>query len=113
VGKEAAMNTSHTTEESIKSVAETLLDHARSVYRYTASYCQDNDGNARFDSKTRSFFRHNANRLIENLYAMLLISRRNSVGDFCNLEQVEAYYESAREVLGVREQVVDYAALFN
>ncbi len=106
------MNVSYA-EEAIKHVAESLLDHARSVYRYTDNYCRDDEMNARFDRKTRLNFRRNARRLVDNLYAMMQLSRYNSIGDFCNLEQVEAYYDAAREVLGERRDVVDYAALLN
>ena len=107
------MNTSLFTDDAIKSVASSLLDHARSVYKYTNSYCRDDDANARLDKKTRAYFRQHAANLVENLYGMMLLTRYNSIGDFCNLEQVEAYYESARELLGERESVVDYAALLN
>lgn len=106
------MKTSYT-EDTAKYVAESLLDHARSVYKYTNSYCRDDEFNARFDDRTRSNFRTQANRLVENLYSMMLLTRYNGVGDVCNLEQIEAYYESAREILDIRHDVIDYAALFN
>ena len=100
-------------EDTVKSVAESLLDHARSVYKYTESYCRDDEFNARFDGETRAAFKKHAIRLLRDLYAMTLLARRNDVNKFCNIEQVEAYYEAGRDILEANTGVGDYSGLLN
>jgi hypothetical protein len=100
-------------EDIAKNVAESLLNHARSVYRYTASYCRDDEFNARFDDMTRATFKKHAIRLLRDLYGMTLLAKRNDVNKFCNMEQVEAYYEAGREILETNTGVANYSGLLN
>ncbi len=100
-------------EDTVKTVAASLLDHARSVYKYTESYCRDDEWNARFDEETRAAFKKHAIRLLRDLYGMTLLAKRNDVNLFCNMEQVEAYYEAGREILECNRGVVDYSGLLN
>jgi len=102
-----------TDETSAKSIAESLLGHARSVYKYADNYCRDSEFNERFDDKTRATFKTHAVRLLKDLYAMVLLAKYNGINRYCNTEQIEAYYEAGREIVENEKAVVDYSGLLN
>ncbi|MCD8139064.1 MAG: hypothetical protein LUE17_04675 [Planctomycetaceae bacterium] len=99
-------------EETAKIMGSSLLKHAREIYRYALSYCAESPANEYMDDESRTVYRRNLDRMIKEMYALMLMARYKGVSRYCNREQVDAYVEAAYETIAPRP-VVDYPALWN
>ncbi|MDR1613432.1 MAG: hypothetical protein LBT97_11730 [Planctomycetota bacterium] len=87
-------------ETTAKFMSESLMNHAREIRRYARSYpeaCVDLP-EARRKPLMDKFIK-NIDRMVNEMYALMLLARRRGVSRYCNHEQVEAYMMDAYAVL--------------
>ncbi len=85
--------------ETAEYMGKALLKHAREVHRYAVAYCAPTEDNAYIAPEARAKYAENLDRMLKELYALMLMAKYKGVSRFCNREQVEAYMESAAELL--------------
>lgn len=99
------------TEQDAKFMGESLLNHARGIYKYAQNYCNP-DNNNYMDDETRSQYAGHLERMLNEMYSIMLLARYKGVCRFCNREQIDAYIDAAYEIIAPRP-VVDYSGLMN
>lgn len=88
-------------EDTAKHMGKSLLKHAREIHRYATTYCEPNANNDYLDDKRRAKFTGNLERMIENMYGLMLLAKYKGVSRYCNREQIEAYMEAAADIVSV------------
>ncbi len=86
-------------EDTAKHMGRSLLKHAREVHHYALSYCAPTEANEYIDAASRVKYAENLERMLKELYALMLMAKYKGVSRFCNREQIEAYMEAASELL--------------
>ncbi|MCD8350942.1 MAG: hypothetical protein LUC93_10075 [Planctomycetaceae bacterium] len=99
-------------EEKAIFMGSSLLKHAKEIYRYALAYCAESAANEWMDDESRALYRRNLDRMIKDMYALMLMARYKGVSRYCNREQIDAYVDAAYETIAP-QPVVDYAALWN
>ena len=97
-------------EDTAKFMGKSLLKHAKEVYNYALAYCAPTADNEYIDTESRVKFTGNLERMLKELYALMLMAKYKGVSRFCNREQIEAYMDAAAELL-VPTQAAPHAML--
>ena len=97
-------------EDTAKYMGKSLLKHAKEVYNYALAYCAPTADNEYIDTESRVKFTMNLERMLKELYALMLMAKYKGVSRFCNREQIEAYMDAASELL-VPAQATPHALL--
>ncbi len=95
--KEFAMR--YCDEDTAKYMGKSLLKHAREVRNYALAYCAPTGDNEYIDAESRVKYTENLERMLKELYALMLMAKYKGVSRFTNREQIEAYMEAASELL--------------
>ena len=86
-------------EPTAKFMGEALLNHAREIHRYARAFCLPTPANqAVSEGHKRRFFR-TVERMINEMYALMLMARYKGISRFCNQEQIDAYMAEARAAI--------------
>ncbi len=86
-------------EKTAKFMAESLLEHAQNIYRYAKTYSQPIYDDRQAESKLKSTFVKTVERMLKEMYALMLMAKYKGISRFCNREQIEAYMEEAEEII--------------
>ncbi len=86
-------------EDTAKHMGKSLLRHARDIHNYAIAYCAPTEDNEYIDTASRVQYTENLERMLKELYALMLMAKYKGVSRFCNREQIEAYMEAASELL--------------
>ena len=86
-------------EASAKFMAESLLDHAKEIYRYAKTFCEPTLANQAIDENIRKKFHRTVERMINEMHALMLMAQYKGVSRYCNQEQIEAYMDEARQAI--------------
>ncbi len=86
----------------VATLGKSILNHARAIHRYAKTYCE-NDTSDFQTREERAKSRICVEQMLRELQGILTMARRKGVADRCNLEQVAAYAEAAREIIGVNQ----------
>ena len=101
-------------EDIAKQMGKSLLDHARDIHNYARCYCEKTACNDYLSSDDRARFIKNLERMLKDMYALMLLAKYKGVSRFCNREQIEAYIEAAADIMATpAESVLDFEALLN
>lgn len=98
-------------EDTAKFMGKSLLKHAKEIYNYAIAYCVPTADNEYIDAESRVKFTENLERMLKELYALMLMAKYKGVARFCNREQVEAYMDAAAEVLSPAQNAPTHAML--
>lgn len=98
-------------EDTAKFMAKSLLNHAREIYRYAVTYCEPSAANEYIDIERRVKFTSHLERMLKEMYALMLMAKYKGVSRFCNREQIEAYMNSAADVIAPAEMSPDLQSL--
>ena len=85
--------------ETAEYMGKALLKHAREVHHYALAYCAPTEDNEYIDAESRVKYMENLERMLKELYALMLMAKYKGVSRFTNREQIEAYMEAASELL--------------
>lgn len=98
-------------EDTAKYMGKSLLKHAREIYNYAVAYCAPTEENEYIDAASRIKFTENLERMLKELYALMLMAKYKGVSRFCNREQIEAYMEAASGLLVPAQCAAPHAML--
>jgi hypothetical protein len=96
-------------EETALFMGQSLTNHAREIHRYAQQYCHPAN-NAYMDDDTRAQYAGNLERMLNEMYSIMLMANYKGVSRVCNREQIDAHLEAAYEIIAPKP-VTDYAAL--
>ncbi|MCC8166169.1 MAG: hypothetical protein LIQ31_08460 [Planctomycetes bacterium] len=94
----------HCDEDIAKNVSRSLLNHAREIYRYAKTYCQDSAKDFLDENGRNKAVRH-VDRMLKEMYALMLMARYRGVSRFCNKEQIEAYVDAAQAIVSPTDKL--------
>ena len=86
-------------EATAKFMGQSLTKHARAIHNYALAYCAPTRDNDYIDEESRLGFARNLERMLKEMYALMLMAKYKGVNRFCNTEQIEAYMDAAAEVI--------------
>ncbi len=86
-------------EETAQYMGKSLLKHAREIHNYALAYCAPTEDNEYIDAESRVRYTENLERMLKELYALMLMAKYKGVSRFTNREQIEAYMEAASDLL--------------
>ncbi len=89
------------TQDNVASIAKSILNHARAIHRYAKSYCEGDTSDFMNDHE-RAKSRLHVEEMLRELQTILTMARRKGISELCNLEQVAAYANAARDIIGRR-----------
>ncbi len=91
-----------TLDNNVASLSKSILNHARAIHRYAKTYCE-NDTSDFQTKEERAKSRICVEQMLRELQGILTMARRKGVTQQCNLEQVAAYADAAREIIGAKQ----------
>jgi hypothetical protein len=97
----------HCDTETAEYMGKALLKHAREVHHYALAYCAPTEDNEYIDTGSRVKYTENLERMLKELYALMLMAKYKGVSRFTNREQIEAYMEAASELLAPAQTAAD------
>ncbi len=100
-------------EETAKYMGKSLLKHAREIHNYALAYCVPTGDNEYIDTESRVKYTENLERMLKELYALMLMAKYKGVSRFCNREQIEAYMEAASDLLVPAQAEAQQYAMLN
>jgi hypothetical protein len=100
-------------EDAAKFMSESLLDHARRIYRYAKTYSQPIHPDKVAEKKLKDVFFNNVERMIKEMYGLMYMARKRGIARFCNNEQIEAYMAEARALVSRPAYVSQASSLYN
>lgn len=100
-------------EDTAKFMGKSLLNHAREIHRYAKAYCEPSDANEYIDVGRRAKFTGHLERMLKEMYALMLMAKYKGVSRFCNREQIEAYINAAADVIAPAEMSSDLQSLLS
>ena len=86
-------------ETTAKFMAESLLNHAKDIFRYAKTFCEPTQANHQLDEEQQRKFGRTVRRMLNEMYSLMLMAKFKGISRFCNEEQIEAYMNEAKKAI--------------
>lgn len=100
-------------EATARSMAASLLSHAREVNRYAVTYCANTSDNDYLADDVRATFVQNLKRMLKDLQGLMLLASHKGVSRYCNVEQIDAYMDAAHNAINNPVRASENTLLLN
>ncbi|MDR0361673.1 MAG: hypothetical protein LBJ46_03155 [Planctomycetota bacterium] len=87
-------------EPTAKFMSESLANHAREIRRYAHTYPEACAALPEAErERLMGAFVENVDRMVNEMYSLMLMARHRGISRYCNHEQIEAYMMDAYSVI--------------